>query len=468
MPVDFLNDDQAAAYGGYVGEDEEAELQRYFFLDDEDRSHIDRRRREANRLGYAVQLCSVRALGRFLPDVRDVPAGASAYIAAQLGLPDVSSLAQYAERSQTHREHTAEIQRLYGYREFAETRSELEAWLERRAWNRGDGPRVPFEAAWQWLRERRVLLPGITTLTRLVASIRERATQRLWETLAGLLDSDQEARLDQILEVADGARASTLECLRKGPRRISGQQMRFALERVSEIARLGFVGFDTSAVLPRRVIELARYGLSGKTTLIRRHPRDRRLATLLAAVSSLHVRAVDDALDLFDVLMATKLLSKATQTSDKERLHRFPRLVTASSQLARAVEVLLECVESEPDAPLEEAWRKIQEAVDRNDLVSAVSRVSELAPSPDSDLDEIWRTELVKKFRTVRRFQVLLTETVELRATDEGAPIVAAMRALPDLFGRKKVFPDEADTTLLRGSWRRLVFLEDETVDWKA
>ena len=36
MPVDFLNDDQAAAYGGYVGEVEEAELQRYFFLDDED------------------------------------------------------------------------------------------------------------------------------------------------------------------------------------------------------------------------------------------------------------------------------------------------------------------------------------------------------------------------------------------------------------------------------------------------
>ena len=295
---------------------------------------LPQRRREANRLGYAVQLCSVRALGRFLPDVRDVPAGASAYIAAQL--------AQYAERGQTHREHTAEIQRLYGYREFAETRSELESWLERRAWNRGDGPRVLFEAAWQWLRERRVLLPGITTLTRLVASIRERATQRLWETLAGLLDSDQEARLDQILEVADGARASTLECL-----------------RVSEIARLGFVGFDTSAVLPRRVIELARYGLSGKTTLIRRHPRDRRLATLLAAVSSLHMRAVDDALDLFDVLMATKLLSKATPTSDKERLHRFPRLVTASSQLARAVEVLLECVESEPDAPLSVRFRSI-------------------------------------------------------------------------------------------------------------
>ena len=261
---------------------------------------------------------------------------------------------------------------------------------------------------------------------------REGYTTPLGDSRRGLLDSDQEARLDQILEVADGARASTLECLRKGPRRISGQQMRVAPERVSEIARLGFVGFDTSAVLPRRVIELARYGLSGKTTLIRRHPRDRRLATLLAAVSSLHMRAVDDALDLFDVLMATKLLSKATQTSDKERLHRFPRLVTASSQLARAVEVLLECVESEPDAPLEEAWRKIQEAVDRNDLVSAVSRVSELAPSPDSDLDEIWRTELVKKFPDGPPFPGLANRN------GRASPLIPLIRPLMAPFSTKE------------------------------
>ncbi len=468
MPVDFLNDDQVAAYGGYLGEVEEADLQRYFFLDDEDRRHVDRRRRSANRLGYAVQLCSVRAVGRFLLDPRDVPPGASAYIAAQLGLVDTSSLDRYARRGQTHRAHTGEIQRLYGYREFAETRTVFEVWLESRAWNRGDGPKALFDAGWQWLREKRVLLPGITTLTRLVASTREKSTERLWGTLSALLDPAQAARLDEVLEVADDGRVSTLERLRKGPRRVSGQQMRVSLERVAEIENLGFAGFDTSAVPPRRVLELARYGLSGKATLLRRHPRDRRLATLLAAVSSLHVRATDNALDLFDVLMVTKLLSKATQTSNKERLRSFPRLATASSQLACAVEVLLGCVESEPKAPLEEVWRKIEEAIGREDLESAISRVSELTPSADSDLDELWRTELVKKFGSVRRFLALLTETVDFRATAEGAPILAAMRALPDLFGRKKVSPDEVDATLLRGSWRRIVLLEDGIVDWKG
>lgn len=320
MPVDFLTDDQAAAYGSYVGEVEEADLQRYFFLDDEDRRHINRRRRPSNRLGYAVQLCSVRALGRFLLDARAVPSGVSAYIAAQLSLPDASSLDRYAQRSQTHREHTAEIQHLYGYRELTEAQGELESWLEARSWNRGDGPKALFDAAWQWLREKRVLLPGVSTLTRLVASTRDRTTERLWETLAGLVEPAQAARLDEILEIEAGARVSALERLRKGPRRVSSQQMRFALDCASEVEALGFVGFDTSAVPPRRVLELARYGLSGKATHLRRHPRNRRLATLVATASSLHVRATDDALDLFDVLMATKLLSKAKHPSNKERL----------------------------------------------------------------------------------------------------------------------------------------------------
>ena len=188
---------------------------------------------------------------------------------------------------------------------------------------------------------------------------------------------------------------------------------------------------------------------------------------MLATVASLHVRATDDALDLFDVLMATKLFSKASQSSDKERLRRFPRLATASSQLARAVEILLSYVAAKPNAPLEEVWRKIQDAVGRDDLESAVLQVGELTPRPGSDFDETWRSELVKKFGTVRRFLVLLAEVVELKATAEGAPVLAAMCRLPGLFGRKKVFPDEIDIGLLRGSWRRIVLLEDGTVDWK-
>ncbi len=81
MPVDFLTDEQAAAYARFVGAPSQAELERFFFLDDADRSAVETRRGDANRLGFAVQLGTVRLLGAFLADPVDVPTQVVDYVA---------------------------------------------------------------------------------------------------------------------------------------------------------------------------------------------------------------------------------------------------------------------------------------------------------------------------------------------------------------------------------------------------
>jgi Domain of unknown function (DUF4158) len=73
MPVEFLSDEQVAAYGRFTGELRAGEMQRFFCLDGAGRDLVARRRSDHDRLGFAVRLGTVRAAGRFVEDPLDVP-----------------------------------------------------------------------------------------------------------------------------------------------------------------------------------------------------------------------------------------------------------------------------------------------------------------------------------------------------------------------------------------------------------
>jgi Domain of unknown function (DUF4158) len=119
MPVEFLSRDPQRRYGRYTDDPSPLQLARYFHLDDRDRRLIAHRRRDHNRLGFAIQLRTVRFLGTFLPDPTEVPANVISNAAHQLNIHDPSCLAEYCMR-ETHWDHAAEIKQAYSYRDFHE------------------------------------------------------------------------------------------------------------------------------------------------------------------------------------------------------------------------------------------------------------------------------------------------------------------------------------------------------------
>ena len=143
VPVEFLSDVEAAAYGRFDGGPSREELDRVFFLDDADRELVGRRRGEHNRLGFALHLTTVRWLGVFLPDPTDVPVVVLGYVARQLEVEDPSCVGRrYLERRRTRFEHVEEIKLVCRLREFAQARSEFEEWTAARAWmTMGEGAR---------------------------------------------------------------------------------------------------------------------------------------------------------------------------------------------------------------------------------------------------------------------------------------------------------------------------------------
>jgi hypothetical protein len=67
MPVEFLSDEQAARYGRYQTDLSPEQLARFFYLSPQDLQFLADYRRAYTQLGCAVQLCTLRFLGTFLP-----------------------------------------------------------------------------------------------------------------------------------------------------------------------------------------------------------------------------------------------------------------------------------------------------------------------------------------------------------------------------------------------------------------
>ena len=107
------------------------------------------------------------------------------------------------QRDTTKREHTALIREQYGYREFSDPpwAFRLSRLLYTRAWISNERPSLMFDFATAWLNQNKVLLPGATTLSRLISEIRERAVNRLWRRLAALPTTEQKAKLETLLKV---------------------------------------------------------------------------------------------------------------------------------------------------------------------------------------------------------------------------------------------------------------------------
>jgi len=99
MPVDFLSDEQARAYARFDGEPTDIELARFFYLDAKDEALLSGRRGDHNRLGFALQLCSVRYLGTLLEDVRAIPDKVIGYVARQLDVADAPRVWNGTRRS---------------------------------------------------------------------------------------------------------------------------------------------------------------------------------------------------------------------------------------------------------------------------------------------------------------------------------------------------------------------------------
>ena len=131
---------------------------------------------------------------------------------------------------------------------------------------------------------------------------------------------------------------------------------------------------------------------------------------------------------------------------------------------------------AEKDTTAAELMGLVEQVVTREQLAAALETVAELLPlaTAEDDGDLEWRVELASRYGTVKPFAEQLAAVIPWGATAAGAPIVAALKALPRLMAARKPALEHIKgfEELVTGSWRRLVFgnpqLEPPLIDRAA
>jgi len=432
----------------------------HFHFDDTDRILIRKRRGAHNRLGFALQLGTVRYLGTFLSNPIGIPPGVIAYVGRQLEISDASSLPEYMEREATRLEHTAEIRSRYAYQDFNDPvwRFRLGRWLYARTWLSNERPSHLFERATDWLIQQKILLPGLSTLTRLIAQIRDRAALKAWQRLACLPNEDQRHQLEALLTVPEGQRRSRFDQLRQGPRHVSSSSMIAALERYEELRNLGIRELNFSGIPPVWLQALARYATTGWAPNIARMPEDRRMATLVAFAYAYTAATLDDALDVFDMLIAD-IATSAKTLGQKKRLRSLRDLDEAALALAEVCSILLDDAHTD-----DEVRTTVFTRMPLAQIAQAIATTYDLARPPEENYQE----EMLTRYQTVRRFLPRVLDTISFQAAPAGNPVLTAVGYLKGLQGRRKPRLEDAPLHVVDAGWKRLVMDQSGQVNQPA
>jgi len=337
-------------------------LRKYFTLTERDLQEVAVCRGVVNKLGFAVQLCTLRWQGYFLGDTRGLPAPVLETLAHQLGLLPMS-IDDYPQNEKTRWEHLERIRQHLRFQQcddFQRQRLLKHLTETAQALPRSDALR---QEAWRWLQEQRIVRPGRTTLRDLLTAAREGALQHAFALLARGLTAEQREQLDALLVVPSGGDVETqvgvvtefwsrsgLEQYKALARKESPEALLSLLDRLTAILERGLATLPAiEAIHPATRRLLANWGYHYEVWSLRRFEPVKRHAIVLCFLRAALSETTDAVVEMQDKLI-TGVHNKARQRREE--------ILRATQEACRRVIEALEEVgslvldESIPDAEL--------------------------------------------------------------------------------------------------------------------
>ena len=332
MPTrELLSPVQRTQFLNVPAEMSEQMLVRYYTLSDDDRSLIKQRRRNHNRLGFAVQLAYLRFPGRTWAANEEASPLVVSYIASQLKLNPMNIVQYGQDREATRYEHLTELESVCGFRPFTwREYRELAVWLLPLA-RKTDMGTVLVSSHIEEMRSRKIIIPALSTVERLGWETRRRAQRQVYRQLTAGLTDIQRTQLKALLTVPAASQQTLLVWLRQPLGTATPTNFQKNIERLQWIRTLELNPQVVADIHQNRLQQLAREGAHTTAQRLVRFDDDRRDATLVAFLLLTSEELVDTALDMHDKLMGIQM--KKGERKQTEQLQKSRKAINEKVRL---------------------------------------------------------------------------------------------------------------------------------------
>jgi TnpA family transposase len=427
----------------------EADLIRHWTLDPAELAVVQRRRRDRNRLGFALQLCALRYPGRLLRAGERIPRPALQHVADQIDV-DPDALAAYAVRAQTHYEQLAALRRSFGFAALERLpRRELVAWLLPVALATTKAPAIAA-ALMDELRRRQLIVPAPSVLELMVGTAMLLAERHVAGQLTRDLSPTQVAALEALLQIKDGAPTSGLAWARQPPGAPGHRALARLIEQLDHLRAIGLDPALAAGVHPERLRQLARAGGRYTAQHLRALSPLRRRATLVATVLDTATRLTDDGIALFD--RAVGRLFRRAEAREEATVLRNAQAVNDKLRLfAKLGDALLGAREAGED-PL----AAVEAVIGWDRLARSVKEAHRLVRPDRTDLPAL----ATRAWPVLHRLGPLFLEAFRFRAVPAAAGTLRAVEALHDVYrSGGRTWPRSLPVAFLRTAWRNAVLV---------
>jgi TnpA family transposase len=295
----------------------EDDLARHWSLTPADLAAIAECRGPDQRRRFALQLCVMRLHGRFLDDYRHAPIKIVNHLSRQLGLPPVLFLDR-AGREPTERVQAQRIRRYLSLNRFDKAaEANLREWLREGALEGRSAGELSIQAE-EKLRSWQVMLPGASTLDRIVNSVVAHTTADLFATIAGRLPETLRAGIDLLVEVPEGDARSSLFRLKDYPKSANAAVIKGDIVRLRLIEDLLGAGADLGDLDPQIVRQFGQLGRRYDAGDLRRFAKPKRDALIACYLVEARKTLLDQIVEMNDLFL-TGMNRRARTSVEKRR-----------------------------------------------------------------------------------------------------------------------------------------------------